>query len=78
MKLAKTEAEVNEFKEGIVRILSNFTLYKVKQDYIDNKELFDAQAANYNIHDHGDELEEPLEGEDDEDVRDAASKFPLF
>ena len=78
MRDVKTEAEVTKFKEGIVRLLSNFTLYKVKQDYQDNKEFFDNQAATYNIHDHKDESEEPLEGEDDQTVAEAAAKFPLF
>ena len=78
MRDAKTEAEVTEFKEGIVRLLSNFTLYKVKQDYEENKEMFDSKAATYNIHEHNDEVEEPLEGEDDETVAEAAKKFPLF
>ncbi len=44
------EAEVKLFKEGIVRMMSNLMVYKVKQDYIDNKQMFDNHS--YDIHDH--------------------------
>ena len=51
MRAAKTEAEVNHFKDGIVRIMSNLSIYTVKQQYMENKEMWDNQP--YSIHEHG-------------------------
>ena len=56
MRVAKTETEVDKFKEDIVRMLSNFTVYHVKQTYMENKELFDNRA--YNIHEPSDDENE--------------------
>ena len=41
MRIAQSEAEVDHFKQGIVRMLSNLALMQVKQQYLDNKEMFD-------------------------------------
>ena len=41
MRVAQTEAEVNNFKEGIVRMMSNLTIHTVKEQYMANKEMFD-------------------------------------
>ena len=79
MRDAKTEAEVEKFKEGIVRTLSNFTLYQVKQQYMENKELFDNHQ--YNIHDHseGEEAEIVKEEEGEElSKEESAAKFPFY
>ena len=55
MRMVKTDTEVNVFKEGIVRLLSNFMVYVVKTQYLDNKDMFDNNS--YSIHD-GDDAKE--------------------
>ena len=87
MRVAQTEDEVKSFKEGIVRMLSNLTLMQVKQQYLDNKEMFDNHA--YSIHDHSSDDEADVvsrqgrggddEGEDKEQTKEeSAAKFPFF
>ena len=53
MRGKRTETEVREFKDGIIRFMSNFALMSVKQSYMDNKDMFD--SGNYSIHDHGED-----------------------
>ena len=83
MRYVQTEAEVEQFKDGIVRFMSNFSIYMVKQQYLDNKEMFDNHA--YNIHDHDEDAEEveasPVDDDDDrkENTKEEdAAKFPFF
>ena len=59
------EAEVKLFKEGIVRMMSNLMVYKVKQDYIDNKQMFDNHS--YDIHEHQNEQEDAVDEASDSD-----------
>ena len=54
MRLAQSEAEVEKFKEGIVRVLSNLTIYEVKRQYEENPELF---TSNKTIYDPDDDEE---------------------
>ena len=74
------EAEVKQFKEGIVRMMSNLMVYKVKQDYMDNKQMFDNHS--YDIHDHQNEQEDQVFDSEDEDKEstkeESAAKFPFF
>ena len=53
MRVAQTEAEVNNFKEGIVRMMSNLTIDTVKEQYMANKDMFDNHQ--YSVHDYSDE-----------------------
>lgn len=81
MRAAQTEAEVEKFKEGIVRMLSNFTLYQVKQQYMENKEMFDNHQ--YSVHDKTDdeaEVVEPVREEEEKEStkEESAAKFPFF
>ena len=64
MRNVQTQAEVDEFKDGIVRILSNLTLMQVKQQYLDNKEMFDNHQ--YSVHDASDGEEAELVNDDNE------------
>lgn len=86
MRVAQTEAEVAEFREGIIRFMSNFAVFNVKQQYLDNKEMFDNHS--YNIHDHADETDDeveatPVRDEDKEQKKETtkeedAANFPFY
>ena len=45
---AESEVEVEKFKEGIVRTLSNLTLFEISKQYKENPAFFD--KATRNIH----------------------------
>ena len=81
------EAEIRLFKEGIVRMLSNLMVYKVKSQYLDNKEMFDNHA--YSVHDQStneaeaeiveqDDLTDSEEESKEETKEESAAKFPFF
>ena len=66
-------------------MLSNLMVYKVKNQYLDNKDMFDNQA--YNIHEQSpkeaDEVEEDDLTDSEEESKEqtneeAAAKFPYF
>ena len=82
MRHVQTQNEVDQFKEGIVRLLSNLLVYEVKKQYQEDPGRF---RQTQNIHEYSDEeQEDDFESEADKTDEEAAemnkdpNKLPFF
>ena len=71
---ATSEVEVEKFKEGIVRTLSNLTLYEISRQYKENPAFFD--QAQRNIHEEA--KDEEVDEAELAAAEKEAAKHPFF
>ena len=70
MRTVQTENEVDEFKRGITRMLSNLMVYEVKRQYMEDPSRFRNTSIHEPDDEDGDDQDDFSEGTDQSDEDD--------